>query len=119
MRISDAFEQTTRVEMVLLSAMLLVDLGLSYPNPRRFVDYLFIQGMIAIVVGSFLAARLPQKFAQSSAMRAAVLESENTSVSTSSRNFPRLGMRMLVVGMLLVTCAIIIGEIWIRRTLPP
>ncbi len=119
MRIPDAFGQTTRVEIVLLSAMLLADLGLSYPGLRRFVDYLFIQGMIAIVVGSFLAARLPQRFARSSAMRATILQSENTTVSSSGRNYPRLGMRMLVLGTLLVTCAIIIGEIWIRRTLPP
>lgn len=99
--------------MLLVAATILVDADLSYPNFRNFVDFLFIEGMAAIIAGSFLVAQSLKRFISISNGHE---DSESTSISPKAKaNHRALGMRILIVGVFLVLFVIIIGEMWIRK----
>lgn len=102
-----------RGELLFVAVTILVDVALSYSNFRNFVDFLFIEGMAAIIVGSFLVA---QSLRRSISISNVHEDSESTSISPKAKAYHRaLGMRILIVGVFLVLFVIIIGEMWIRK----
>ena len=99
--------------MLFVAAIILVDFALSHLNVRSFVDFLFIEGMAAIIVGSFLVA---QSMKPSISMSDVYENAEPKNTSRKAKASHRaLAVRILIVGILLVSFAILIGEIWIRR----
>jgi len=108
---------TLRKGELLFATAILLDLIFSLADLRRFVDLLFIEGMAAIIIGSFLVA-LSMK--PSVTMPPVKRDSEliNMNPETPIR-YKTLGTRILIVGIVLLLSAVLIGEIWVRRLALP
>jgi|SRR5208283_1025220 len=105
---------TRRVGLLLFAGAILVNVALSYPNLRRFVDLSFIEGMATIIFGAYLLARSLKPRTKYATLRK---NSKSPYASFNSKtNDQTLGMRILIVGLLLLSCAVLIGEIWVRKS---
>ncbi|MGA2783643.1 MAG: hypothetical protein ABSF09_02975 [Candidatus Bathyarchaeia archaeon] len=102
---------TGRVLVLLVAAAILVNVAFSYPNPRRFVDLSFIEGMAAIILGSYLLARSLKPHTR----RVTLRRKSNYASFKTKTNDQTLGMRILIVGLLLLSCTVLVGEIWVRK----
>jgi hypothetical protein len=110
---SKQYVLTRRVGILLFVGAILVNVTLSYPNLRRFVDLSFIEGMAAIIFGAYLLARSLKPQTGYAILRK---NSKSPYASFKSKtNDQTLGMRILIVGLLLLSCAVLIGEIWVRK----
>ena len=104
-------------ELLLLATVILLDLVLSLADLRRFVDILFIEGMAAIIIGSFLVA-LSMK--PSVTIPPAKGDSELTNIIPETQiRYKALGTRIVIVGIVLLLSAVLIGEVWVRRLALP
>jgi hypothetical protein len=102
-----------RGELLFVAVAILVDVALSYPSVRSLTDFLFVEGMAATIIGSFLVA---QSLKPSISISDVHENSGSTRTSLKARtNHRALGMRILIVGIFLLLLVIVIGEIWIRK----
>ncbi|HKM50403.1 MAG TPA: hypothetical protein VJZ75_04415 [Candidatus Bathyarchaeia archaeon] len=110
---SKQYVLTRRVGLLLFAGAILVNVAFSYPNLRRFIDLSFIEGMAAIIFGAYLLARSLKPRTRYAMLRK---NSKSTYPSFKSKTNDRtLGMRILIVGLLLLSCVVLIGEIWVRK----
>jgi hypothetical protein len=103
----------TRVWILLFGGAILVNVAFSYPNLRRFVDLTFIEGMVGIIFGAYLLARSLKPHTRYAILRK-ISKSPYASFRTKTID-QTVGMRILIVGLLLLSCAVLIGEIWVRK----
>ncbi|HMK83281.1 MAG TPA: hypothetical protein VK503_06155 [Candidatus Bathyarchaeia archaeon] len=110
---SKQYVLTCRVWILLFVGAILVNAASSYPNLRRFVDLTFIEGMAGIILGGYLLARSLKPHARYARLGES---SKSPYASFKTRTIDQtVGMRILIVGLLLLSCAVLIGEMWIRK----
>lgn len=99
---------------LLVSAVVVLSHAFSGLRPRIVSDALFIEGMALSVVGALIAGKISEAFSLSPKVK----DDEHThSTLDGKRGFwaslfkKRTGFRILLVGLILVTAAIVIGEL--------
>jgi hypothetical protein len=90
------------------------------PKPRITSDALFIEGVVFSVIGTIIALRISDQFTLPSLHRKQDLVIQHQETHPRSGLLTSIlartsGLRILLIGLTLITAAIIIGELLVRR----
>jgi hypothetical protein len=105
----------------LLTSIAIVGFHAVIAKPRIASDALFIEGVVFSVIGTIIALRISDQAAFPSLHKKQHATAQHQEAQPRSRLLTsilirRNGLRILVIGLILITAAIVIGELLVRST---